>query len=116
MAAPFFTAGCLINKAFFSSGFFAFNVFPTGLPLLLLGLSFSPPDLLTLFSEEDDPSESDELESLPEELDEDVDEFELLVDVDSELVTLWKFDITHMIVYPCISRFFFTTWKMRFHN
>ena len=51
-------------------------------------LSFSGPDLLLLFCEDEDCSESEELESLPEELEEEEDELELLDDDDSELVPL----------------------------
>lgn len=86
IAAPFLTFDLTIG--FFSSGFFAFTLFVTGLPLLTEDLSFSGPDLLLLFWEEELPSVSEEEESLPDELDEDEDEFELLVEVVSELLAL----------------------------
>lgn len=85
MAAPFFTFnGCFTGGVFFSSGFFGFTLEATGFPRF--ALSFS--DLLLLFCDEEVASESENEESLPDELDEEDEELELLVEDDSELLAL----------------------------
>lgn len=88
IAAPFFTPNCFTGGIFFSSCFFCLTLLVAGLTRFVKVLSFSGPDLLLLFCEDEVPSESENDESLPDELDDEEDEFELVDDVDSELLAL----------------------------